>query len=265
MRTIEGGQAVCTLKVSKQVGRLSFEEQVLQTLAEFSLFVPKVTVKPVTFQSQSGPQIMMLISELPGQPLPWINLNDLNAAHQTCELVHQAVDTLHDLTHKLKSHPIASVLPTVTLESELQTIRKRDNEWLNHPIFDEALALLQATIPRVSCPLVFSNGDYNPLNFLTVDDRITGWLDFEHACFEDPYIGFAKFILWADDDYGWSTGIKSGLVERYLFKHNVTPSTFLVRLILRGLSYIQQTNPTDKPHHMLNVTTNAVRRLKKVT
>ena len=93
---------------------------------------------------------------------------------------------------------------------------------------------------------------------------ITGWIDFEHACFEDPFIGFAKFVLWADDEYGWGAGAKAGLVERYLYEHHVAPVAFLVRLVLRGLRHIQDTNPADPPHYLLGVITDAVGRLTRV-
>jgi hypothetical protein len=205
----------------------------------------------------------LLLSELPGRPLPWIGLKDLATAHRTCQLLGEAVDTLHALTPRVLAHPISATVPSTTLESELQMIISRGGPWLSDPSFAEALALVQATVGRFTSPLVFSNGDYNPLNFLVADDTISGWLDFEHACFEDPYIGFAKFILWADDDYGWGAGAKSGLVERYLYEHGVAPEAFWVRLVLRGLSHMQDTSPADPPGFMVGVVSDAVRQLRQ--
>ena len=57
-------------------------------------------------------------------------------------------------------------------------------------------------------------------------------------------------------------GAKAGLVERYLYKHNVAPQAFWVRLVLRGVSYLQQTTPADASTHMVNVITESVYRLR---
>jgi hypothetical protein len=159
------------------------------------------------------------------------------------------------------AHPVAALLPSRTLEAEAQAIRARRGDWLEVPLFRDALNLVQTAIPRYPSPLVFSNGDYNPLNFLVKDDALVGWIDFEYACFEDPYIGFAKFLLWADDAAGWGAGAKSGLVERFLYRHQVAPAAFLVRLVLRGLLHLQDGSPTNPPGYMLQVISDAAYRL----
>ena len=106
--------------------------------------------------------------------------------------------------------------------------------------FASAVTFLRTIIPTVATPPVFSNGNYNPLNFLHMDGHLTGWMDFEHACFEDPLIGFAKFVIWAYDDFGWGTGQKVGLVERYLYRRNASRAQFHPRLILRCLQFLQE-------------------------
>jgi aminoglycoside phosphotransferase len=264
LRTTSGLQIVCVLKASERLDMLAREAQVLRALTDLHLPVPQVLGGPVTTKDVNKPLVVLLLSELPGQPLPWLGLTDLATAHRTCQLLQEAVETLHALTPRIWAHPIATILPSITLEDELQTIITRGGPWFDIPVFTEAITLLQTSIPRYTTPLVFSNGDYNPLNFLVVDDTITGWIDFEHACFEDPYIGFAKFVLWADDEYGWGSGAKVGLVERYLYKHQVAPVAFLVRLLLRGLRHIQDADPLDPPHHMLRIVTDTVSRLTRI-
>ncbi|MCB0085162.1 MAG: hypothetical protein KDE47_29680, partial [Caldilineaceae bacterium] len=159
LRTIDGNLATCVLKGSEDEDKVLFEANVLQALTELGLAAPKVLAAPVTIQSDAGALTVLLTSELSGQPLPWIQLSDLNAAHQTCQLVHEAVDALHALTPRLKAHAVAALLPSVTLEAELQKIFSTGGQWLEEPIFVEALALLKVTLPRFSSPLVFSNGD----------------------------------------------------------------------------------------------------------
>jgi aminoglycoside phosphotransferase (APT) family kinase protein len=247
--------------VSVDAEKLAYEARVLRALVDLQLPVPQVLAGPATVPGTPEPLTFMLISELPGQPLPWIGLTDLATADRTCHLVHAAVDRLHALTASVASHAVAALVPSRTLEAEAQVIRARRSDWLDVPMFSDALNLVESAIPRYRSPLVFSNGDYNPLNFLVADDELVGWIDFEYACFEDPTIGFAKFFLWADDADGWGAGAKAGLVERYLYTHQVSPAAFLVRLVLRGLSHMQDTSPTDPPRFMLQVITDAVHRL----
>lgn len=264
LKTNSGLTVVCVLKASSYPDTLAFEAQVLRALTDLHLPVPQVLGGPVTTNSEHEPLAVLLVRELPGHPLPWIGLRDLATAHRTCQLLQGAVDTLHALTPRVLAHPISAVVPSITLESELQAIVRRGGPWFEVLTFTEALALVQAVLPRFASPLVFSNGDYNPLNFLVEGDAITGWLDFEHACFEDPYIGFAKFFLWADDALGWGAGAKAGLVERYLYEHQVAPAAFLVRLILRGLRHVQETDPAAPPCYVMQVIGDAVRRLTQV-
>jgi aminoglycoside phosphotransferase len=263
LRTPIGLPMVGVLKVSASPDRLAYETQVLRALADLQLSVPRVLGGPVTVQNSPEPLSALLLSELPGHPLPWIGLKDLATAQRTCQLLGEAVDTLHALTPRVLAHPIAATVPSITLESELQMIINRGGPWFSVPTFAEALTMVQATLGRFTRPLVFSNGDYNPLNFLVADDAMSGWLDFEYACFEDPYIGFAKFVLWADDDYGWGGGAKSGLVERALFERGVAPAELSVRLVLRGLRHIQDAGPADPPSFMLEVISDAVRLLRQ--
>jgi aminoglycoside phosphotransferase len=261
VQTTAGQTMVCVLKVSGDGERLAFEAQVLRALADLQLPVPQVLVGPAPIPGAPEPLTILLISEVPGQPLPWISLTDLATADRTCGLVHAAVDRLHALTPAVLAHPIATRLPSRTLASEAQLIRDHRSAWSDVPLFRDALQLVHAAIPRYRSPLVFSNGDYNPLNFLAADGALVGWIDFEHACFEDPYIGFAKFLLWANDDFGWGAGAKVGLVERFLYTHQVAPAAFLVRLVLRGLFHLQDSSPADPPHFMLQVIADAVERL----
>ena len=263
LQTTAGHTLACVLKASEQAGRLTYEAQVLRALADLQLPVPQVLAGPAAIPGEPDPLSILIISELPGQPLPWIALNDLAIAHRTCQLVHEAVDRLHALTPAVRAHSIASSVLSITLEAELQAILARGGPWFEVPLFMEALAGVQANLARFRVPLVFSNGDYNPLNFMAAGDSLVGWIDFDGACFEDPLIGFAKFLLWADDAIGWGAGARVGLVERYLYRHQVPPAAFLVRLVLRGLHHLQDTSPSDPPRYMLQVIADAAHQLAR--
>jgi aminoglycoside phosphotransferase len=263
LQTTTGTTGVCVLKADADADKLAHEALVLRALADLGLPVPRVIAGPITVPGAPAPSTMMLISELPGRTLPWISLTDLATADRTCRLVHAAVERLHALTPAVLAHPSAPQIPSRTLEAEAQAILVCGGAWLDVPLFSDALSLVQSAIPQYRSPLVFSNGDYNPLNFLVADDALVGWIDFEYACFEDPYIGFAKFLLWADDAVGWGAGAKVGLVERFLYTHQVSTAAFLVRLVLRGLTHLQDASPTNPPAFMLQVISDAARRLRQ--
>lgn len=78
------------------------------------------------------------------------------------------------------------------------------------------------------------------MNFLHDGKGLIGWIDFTHACFEDPLIGFAKFFIWAFDTLGWGAGRRAGLVERYLYRQDLSRSDFAPRLVLRCLWRLQR-------------------------
>jgi aminoglycoside phosphotransferase len=240
LRTPEGSPEQCVIKTGDRVQPLEREASVLTALAELGLTVPAVLAGPVAPTGQAEIDALVVLSELPGQPLPWLGLTSLAEADLTCRLLIRGVVQLHQLTAQVSRHAVASSLPRVTLSSELDEIAQRGREWLEAGLFARAVNLLRRALPAVEVPLVFSNGDYNPLNFLHDGDALTGWVDFEGACFEDPHIGFAKFLIWSQDDYGWGTGVKAGLLERYLYARNISRREFAPRLALRCLTHLQR-------------------------
>jgi hypothetical protein len=237
--TVAGTSAECVLKLGSPIERVTHEARVLVALAELGLPVPVVLAGPIVLPHTTPPAASMVLSVLPGAPLPWLGLTDLATANQTCQFVLDGVLHLQHLTPAISAHAIASHLPRRTLASEFDALLARGEPWLKVEPFANAVALLRTIIPTLATPLVFSNGDYNPLNFLHTDGRLTGWIDCENACFEDPLIGFAKFVVWAYDDFGWGTGQKVGLVERYLYRQNASRAQFRPRLILRCLQFLQ--------------------------
>src|SRR5262245_1216427 len=98
VQTTAGTPATCVLKVSSDPGIAAREAHSLRALAELQLRVPTVLAGPVALDDEDQASALLLLSELPGHPLPWIDLNDLADADRTCQLLQQAVDTLHSLT-----------------------------------------------------------------------------------------------------------------------------------------------------------------------
>jgi aminoglycoside phosphotransferase (APT) family kinase protein len=233
----------CVIKLSSSLEALSKEAQVLQAVGEMGLAAPKVLMEPRV--AEDG-QATMAMTVAPGRPLPWIALESLNEANLTCELLIKGVRRLHELTEPMQRTDIGRSLPRVTLASELDEIMQRGGKWLDLEIVARLVERLKIVLPKAETPLVFTNGDYNPLNFLYEGESLSGWIDFEFARFEDPHIGFTRFFLWAEDDFGWGTGKKAGLVERWLYANNLTRREFAPRLALRCLSSLVN-DPKGKP------------------
>jgi hypothetical protein len=180
-----------------------------------------------------------VLSELPGKPLPWIHVT-LAEADLACRLHQQAVARLHGLTESILHDQVSQILPRKTLLTELKEIIARGGPWFEAPAYAQAVQRLRPILAGIETPLVFTNGDYNPLNYLYQGEELTGWLDFGGACFEDPHVGFAKFVIWSFDRLGWGTGAQAGLVERTLYSRDVSRSEFAPRLALRCLYRLQR-------------------------
>jgi aminoglycoside phosphotransferase len=259
LRTPGGNTASCVLNTAEGIGLLTLEAGVLRCLAEAGLPVPAVLAGPVALDGLEEGDALIVLSELPGEPLPWCGVTSLADADLACRLLIQGVLRIHELTDQVSRQAVAQALPRVTLSSELDEIVRRGGEWLEVGLFAEATDRLRHVIAAVEVPLVLSNGDYNPLNFLHQGGTLTGWVDFREARFEDPHIGFVKFRLWQLDDLGWGTGMKAGLIERYLYAQGVSRSEFAPRLVLRCLSHLQREvtvrgeEDANQRRHMLNV------------
>jgi aminoglycoside phosphotransferase len=258
----EAGSVACVVKVNTEPGRLQHEADVLAALADLKFSAPRLLAGPEAVDTSVGPVEVLVLSHLQGDALPWIGVIDVEVADRTCRLLFGAIDDLHALTPRMAAHEIRSTLPTRTLDHELAALAERQSPWAGTRIVQDGLNVLRTSIPRHRLPLVFSNGDYNPLNVLADEAGVTGWVDFEHACFEDPYIGLPKFQFWADDS-GWSLASRIGLVERFLYRQEVSPATFMVRVVLRGLTHLLDTTPDQPPVVMLREIDRAIQVLRQ--
>ena len=109
-------------------------------------------------------------------------------------LTVEAVHLLHGVTEALADSDVAGQIPSVTLSDRLAEVLRNGGPWLEQPVVARALECLGVTVPGIETPLAFTNGDYNPLNFLSDGGRLTGIVDFAHARFEDPRL-LAKLPL----------------------------------------------------------------------
>ena len=225
----------CAVKFNTP-GGMKREALALRLLDQVGFPVPRILCPPIDAGLQD--RKLLVMSEVSGSPLPWCGLKSLDEAHLTCRILIEGVRRLHALTNQMSDLDTGKIFPRMTLPGELNEVKAEAGEWTQVSLFQCALDTLGAVIPQISTPLVFSNGDYNPINFLYDGKELCGFVDFEGACFEDPHIGFAKFLIWSYDDYGWGTGAKAGLVERYLYTRNLSQREFAPRLVLRCLRHL---------------------------
>jgi len=249
LQTLGDGARRCVVKINLP-GLIEREVKALRLLSRVGLAVPEVLFDPVPLPSEertseertseertSEERTLVVLSELPGRSLPWCGITSLAEANLACRLTLEGVARLHHLTARVQDDA-ASLFPQNTLAAEYASTVADRGEWRNVGIFHEAVEAVGATLAEADTPLVFSNGDYNPLNFLCDGQALSGFIDFEGACFENPHIGFAKFLVWSRDEYGWGTGKKAGLVERYLYTRNVSRRAFAPILVLRCLRHL---------------------------
>lgn len=268
VRTQQGDLQHCVVKKGNKRDLIEHEARVLRALTEWGIPVPTVLGELTELSEETGNGALMVLSELPGRPLPWLGITSLAEAELTCHLLIDGVTRLHRLTEQVRKHDIAATLPQCTLASEFEDVVQSAGDWFQQDLFARAIEQLNDVLTHITTQPVFSNGDYNPLNFLYDGEALTGFVDFEGACFEDPHIGFAKFLIWSTDEYGWGAGKKAGLVERYLYAQDVSRHEFAPRLVLRCLRHLLKEvsidNSEDAPEreHLLQIITEGLMTMK---
>lgn len=244
------------LRKDQKIGGVELEAELLPVLKYLGLPVPELLAGPIIDPNSQDSVPVTVISSVPGESLLKFSWEAKgNDAYIAMKLVLEGVRRLHALTEALQKEPIARKIPKKTLTRELEEIQTRGGSWLESKEFQRAIKRLEKRLPKIEEPLIFSNGDYNPGNFLfsqgneeepksanhswgnpgsldKIPHKLTGFIDFSWACFEDPHIGFAKY--WT---YDW---FPAGLIERYLYENNLHPQEFAPRLALRCLWTLQR-------------------------
>jgi aminoglycoside phosphotransferase (APT) family kinase protein len=199
-------------------GSPTFEARILPAVAEVGLKVPRVL-------AQHDKLDLTLLTIIPGENLLRIAERSPVEAAVAKALLFEAIDSLHAATPALQVHPASSFLERVSLRSLLDEFLTKDGEpWRDVPLIRHASQFLQNELPNASHPLVFTNGDYQPANFLALEGRLSGMVDFELARFEDPLIGFAKYLV-----FKFSAFNNVNTVPEYLQRKGYTQADFATR------------------------------------
>ncbi|HZO86799.1 MAG TPA: aminoglycoside phosphotransferase family protein [Chthonomonadaceae bacterium] len=218
-------EAEVVLRIARNREGVAREAIIFPVLARFGLPVPSVLAGPVLDPDAPEAGSMTVNSLLPGETLQAISCASAAGLELAIGLLIEAVSRLHQLTEPLRQQAAAQLLPRKTLLSDLQLLIHSGNRWVQEPLFEEAVSRLLPIVAAIQTPLVFSNGDYQPANFLSDGNRLTGFVDFEKACFEDPLITFARYPTYALDPLN-----KAEIVDRYLRAHGYSDYDFASRL-----------------------------------
>jgi len=235
--TTKDNKVITVVLRKNRHGDVRKEIQILLVLKEFGLPVPEILSKPFEVDDDEYAAIYSL---LPGENLQKLSMRSEKDLGLAKELLVQAVAKLMDATNFIKKHEVAKILPSITLLDELKALNTEDNLWLREKIYQIAFQKLQKILPNIKTPLVLSNGDYQPGNFLAQDGKITGFLDFESPSFQDPMMGFVKYPIYDLDPLG-----KTDIIKVFLNRKGFSEVDFNYRLVLGCLKILKKEIPVS--------------------
>lgn len=225
-------------KVRHKRGSLRREAALYPLLARFGLPVPRILAGPVLDPARPKERPLMVLSLLPGADLMRLSRRDGRSLALARRLAVSAIIRMHQLTRRVAASPAARLIPRGGLNVHLKAIMRKRGPWQREPVFLDAVKKLEKALRRVDTPLVFSNGDYQPANFLSRGGRLTGFLDFEYAWFEDPLYGLAKYPI-----YGIQPLQRAGVVEAFMRMRGFRQAEFAPRLALACLATLSKEIP----------------------
>jgi RNA polymerase sigma factor (sigma-70 family) len=239
-----GAERAVRLWMRSKVRGVEVDARLLPVLARLGLPAPSLLAGPVADPDYPDHGLTAVTDALPGRDvlaLCW----DADAGTRAAwmEAILDAVERLHALTPDIEADPVAAELERRTLADELAGVRERGGPWLEEPDFAAGLRRLEPLAARDATPPVFSNGIYAPNAFLSADGRtVTGYNDFTFACFEDPHVGFAKYLV-----YDWYPLNHAGIVDRWRARRGLSRADFALRLAACCLTILQREVPPRGP------------------
>ncbi len=240
-----GKQSSVVLRQDDKPGGSEIESQLLPVLERLGLPVCHVLAGPTVDPDRPDSPAKIVFTLLNGTDLLrtcWDQT--VNGLEVVVERTLEAIARVQAITPAIEAEPVAKIIPRHTLADEVKTIRDKGGPWMLDPLFRQALEKVAPIADDIHTPLVFSTGDYNPGNFLTDGEKVTGYVDFAWACFEDPYVGIVRY--WLND---WYPLNKVGIVERFLYRHDISRTQFAPRLVVRALAMLQTEFCAEPKHH----------------
>ena len=235
--TTKNAPAVVVLRRARH-GSVETEVEMFRALKECGLPVPEVLAGP--FRYENG-ELGAIYSLLEGESLQALAMRSDVGLQQAKTLLVEAVFRLIEAGRFIADHEVSQRLPRHTLRSELETVKAGDTGWTKEEFFQSAIKQLEHLLTGVTTPLVLSNGDYQPGNFLTKEGELTGFLDFECAAFHDPLMGFAKYPV-----YDLLPLSRTDVVDLFLETGKFSKREFSIRVALGCLKTLQKEIPVTE-------------------
>lgn len=225
-------------KVRHRRGSVEREAALYPVLARLGMPTPQVLAGPAVNPRQPGEPPAVILSILPGMNLQELSTRGGRNLVRAQDLLIGAVSWMHRVTSQVAASPAGRLVPHGGLAEHLDLVLHKQGPWQQEVVFRDAALRLRRVVEHIRTPLVFSNGDYNPANFLVENGRISGFVDFEHAWFEDPLYGFAKYPI-----YDLRPLNHSGVIAAFLKRHGFTDRDFAPRLALGCLAALSRELP----------------------
>jgi len=102
------GPLECVVKTAPaHASRLTVEATALAVMQRVGVEAPRVLAGPTVTHTDTGPIEFLVMTPLPGRPLPWLAVSDVATGDRTCRLLFQAIEELHGLTGRATALPAA--------------------------------------------------------------------------------------------------------------------------------------------------------------
>ena len=232
-----GGERTVVLRLARH-GSVEEESRLLGILGRLGLPVPAVLAGPEKDPDLPGGPLVAVYSLLDGQNLQDLSQQAADGCRAAARLVVEGASRLASLTERLRAKPEAAFLRTVTLTDRLDAVVAQGGPWLEEPLFADAIERLRPALAEAREATVFTGGDYQPANFLTDGARVTGFVDFELAGYQDFLFGFAKYPI-----YDLHPLNKGGFIPYLLEEKRIARQDFEVRVALGCLVTLQREIP----------------------
>jgi aminoglycoside phosphotransferase (APT) family kinase protein len=220
------------LRIARNNGGVEREALVLPILKRLGLPVPSVLSPPERDPSMPDLYAMMVTEFLAGDTLQDWSERGAEGLKIAEKLGIEAIAALH----RVPDEDSLRFLPRRSLLADLMALE--GSPWVGLPEMKDAFARLERTLRKIELPLVFSNGDYQPANFLSNGGSLAGILDFEKAAFVDPLSVLARYPV-----YDLMPLSRSRFVERFLEREGFTPQDFAPRIAVFCLRTLHTKSP----------------------
>jgi aminoglycoside phosphotransferase (APT) family kinase protein len=218
------------LRRSRNRGGVEREALVLPELHQLGLPVPQILAGPAADAEIN--ETISVLSFLPGEPLKDFAVYRKTKYLRAKELAIESLGLLHQMTSSIINSTIAGKLPRRTIWDTWLELKEHAGSWMMVPEYAETLRNAESACRTAALhtPLVFSNGDYQPNNYLTDGESITGILDFDAAGFIDPLFDVARYPV-----YGIEALTNTGVAYSFCTKYGFTSADLELRVIVFGL------------------------------